>query len=312
MVTRRSPDPATATDYKPVQVSQAEQITHSHSHTRSLPIKLNEPFRSRPGRPTSAPNRRAARNEKAKSAYYPSEEERNESPTPPPPPRYSRSELLRSFRSSEQYSYESKATKDITNVRGSSDSLQDYSLRAGKSATLPASQMREAGKKYFEQVMKTRPGYRLSLGQMETGSQFQRTPSFGAGSSKTNSVNAENTPPSCSPDISRPVNEHKKLCNRSSSTTSLGSTSGYSTTSNYSEVFNARDDDNTIMSRLIREQRLNGGGSGLVKIEEEVRMSKKHSVSTGVSTAPLTRTISIQTDPVVEYDVAERGTSCVQ
>lgn len=283
-----------------------ELLVHTHSYTKSLDFE--DTSRRAIRRPGSAPHRRSDRNIKAKSAHFPSEKELFQSQNLPlgyadvP----SSSSIIHGRKSianccpgiaSYQYKRESSFRHSSEDLRG--NDILDIGSR--KSQTLPAHQMREAAKKFHQDLMRKDPKFRFSLTAGDSSSVRPAHLGSFTGDSSESSVGS-------SQDMLHTIDLSRRASGptfftRASSTSSLVDSPPAHQDSSYAGV----DEDNSILSRLLREQRLNSGGS-LVRIEEEARSPRGKTFKNRDGTLSSnigqpeetqksgTRTMSIQTD----------------
>ncbi len=246
---------------------------------------------------------------KAKSAHFPSEKELFQSQNLPLgyADVSSSSTSIHGRKSigmcapSYQYKKESSFRHSSEDLRPSD--LKDAAIR--KAVTLPANKMREAAKKFHQDLMRKDPKFRYSLSTGEPSTRPAHLGSFTGGSSGSSVGSSQDMLNTI--DLSRRASG-PTFFTRASSTSSLLD----SPTSHQDNVYSPADeDDNSILSRLIREQRMNSGGN-LVRIEEEARSPRSKTAKNrdGVLTSDIeepkssgsskTRTMSIQTDFVCE------------
>eukprot|EP00795_Rhopilema_esculentum_P000342 gene342-10002_t len=286
----------------PAANSLQEPLRPCHAHTKSLPLENTEGPRRDIRRPGSAPHRRSNRQIRPKSAHFASEEENTDSQNLPLGYAAVQSSRLVHGRKSIATTAPSASAlyKKESSFRHSSEDLRPSvdTLRWGKKAsTLPANQMREAAKRFHKELMKKDPKFRYSLNAAELparpahlGSSTGGSSGSSLGSSQDQLNNGELPRRSSGPNV----------FTRACSTSSLDSSPGHP-----DSMPSPNDEDNTIMSRLLREQRLSSNGN-LKRIEEEARSprsktspregSLSSSETVEPSEDPGKRTISIQTD----------------
>lgn len=290
-------------------ISPEERVKQSnHVHTKSLPNENGDAPRRELRRPGNVPNRRSHHRTRPKSAHFPSEDQNSEAQNLPlgygAVSSYNR---LAHGRKSIATCAPSAINMDTTDKRESSfrHSIEDLRPNenrefARKSSTLPANQMREAAKKFHQELMKKDPKFRYSIGQIEQIARPHLSSSTGGSSSSSLSSSQDQL----NVDSTRRLSNGPSLSSRACSTSSLDSSPGPQ-----DPLTSPSEEDNTILSRLLREQRINSNGS-LVRIEEEARSPRgKASVANETVETQATiatdenrgkRTISIQTDDIPE------------
>ena len=302
VVRRRESPPSNSSNHPPVK--------GTHSYTKSLPLENMDFIKRDIRRPGSAPNRRSDRKIRAKSAHFPSEQELMEAQNLPlgygeVPAAANR--VVHGRKSIASCAPTSTALYKKESFRHSSEDLRSQGQVpkwAKKSATLPANQMREAAKRFHKELMKKDPKFRYSLSTVEPvarpghlGSYTGGSSGSSVGSSQDHLNATESTRRSSGP----------SAFNRACSTSSLDSSPGPQ------ELLPSPADEegDSILSRLLREQRLSNNGN-LNRIEEEARsprskgspragmLTSSQSVETESHDASGQRTISIQTNFVAD------------
>jgi len=242
----------------------------NHSRTKSLPVENFEGPRREIRRPGTAPNRRSLGRARPKSAHLPSEEGNSGAQYLPlgyaAVPTNDRICHGRKSIASCHPNAESLYKKEAS-FRHSSEDLrqnENFAIRSDrKSSTLPANQMREAAKKFHQELMRKDPKFRYSFGQIDSLSRPIHHGSSAGGSSSSSLSSSQDQINTA--DQARRLSNGPTVFSRACSTTSLDSSPGVQEAPTM-----PTDDDNTILSRLLREQRTTNS-SNLVCIEEEAR-----------------------------------------
>lgn len=278
-----------------------------HSHTQSLPSENSITPKRDLRRPGVVPHRHSNRRIRPKSAHFPSEEDSSETQNLPlgygPVPSNNRIAYGRKSIASSTPSADNGRNfcKKESAFRHSSEDVRateckEFAARPErKSSTLPASQMREAAKRFHQELMRKDPKFRYSIGQIDPAT---RTSLLGSSTGDSSSSSLSSSQDQLnSADSSRRLSNGPSYSSRACSTSSLDSSPGPQ------EILTSQgDDDNTILSRLLREQRVNNNGN-LVRIEEEVRSPRARNVVANEASETAEedsskgrRTISIQTE----------------
>ena len=203
----------------------------SHSRTKSLPVENFEGPRREIRRPGTAPHRRSLGRARPKSAHLPSEEGNSGAQYLPlgyaAVPANDRICHGRKSIASCHPNTENLYKKEAS-FRHSSEDLrqnENFAIRPDrKSSTLPANQMREAAKKFHQELMRKDPKFRYSFGQIDPLSRPVHHGSS-AGGSSSSSLNSSQDQIN-NADQARRLSNGPTVFSRACSTTSLDSSPG--------------------------------------------------------------------------------------